>query len=388
MSDLPPPPSSQSGVNPYSKSAQTSSSLQNFNYAPNMGLNQGLSPTSTASFAQQSTTYQPTSNVPTYSSTTDYGSSQQNAFAPNSYQQPTQQPNSYAQPPQTSFQPQSTPQQVARPGDPVGTVPQPVQYTPLQSISSGSANPSSQSSSKPGSSPRINPKQIPSPTTMDHNRITKYNTSTNQTPPSVCAPFLAIDDGNCNPRYMRSTLYTVPITSDLLSTSKIPFGVLIQPLAEPAPGEEAIPIVDMGATGPLRCQRCRAYINPFITFVDNGRSYACKFCEFVNEIPKDYYSPLEVTGRRYDHNSRLELSRATVEFITTAEYISKPPKPLSYLFAIDVSYNAISTGTVKMVTETIKKLLASFAETSSTKFGFMTFDTSVHFYNVNVIFHL
>ena len=44
-----------------------------------------------------------------------------------------------------------------------------------------------------------------------------------------------------------------------------------------------IPVVDFGSMGPIRCQRCRGYINPFATFVDGGRQYICKLCDFVNE---------------------------------------------------------------------------------------------------------
>ena len=38
--------------------------------------------------------------------------------------------------------------------------------------------------------------------------------------------------GSCSPRYMRSTLYTVPCSKDLLNQCRIPLGLVIQPLAE------------------------------------------------------------------------------------------------------------------------------------------------------------
>ena len=37
--------------------------------------------------------------------------------------------------------------------------------------------------------------------------------------------------GSCNPRYMRSTMYTVPCSHDLLNSIKVPLGLIIQPMA-------------------------------------------------------------------------------------------------------------------------------------------------------------
>jgi protein transport protein SEC24 len=34
-----------------------------------------------------------------------------------------------------------------------------------------------------------------------------------------------------------------------------------------------IEVVDFGATGIVRCKRCRTYINPYVTWADNGRRW-------------------------------------------------------------------------------------------------------------------
>ena len=31
-----------------------------------------------------------------------------------------------------------------------------------------------------------------------------------------------------------------------------------------------IPLIDYGEEGPFRCYRCKAYVNPFMNFVDGG----------------------------------------------------------------------------------------------------------------------
>lgn len=43
--------------------------------------------------------------------------------------------------------------------------------------------------------------------------------------------------GNCNPKFMRSSLYIAPATSDILKHSQIPFVVAISPFAPLHPNE-------------------------------------------------------------------------------------------------------------------------------------------------------
>ncbi|KDO53465.1 hypothetical protein CISIN_1g0282912mg, partial [Citrus sinensis] len=37
-------------------------------------------------------------------------------------------------------------------------------------------------------------------------------------------------------------------------------------------------VVDFGESGLVRCCCCRGYRNPFMEFVDNGKSFVCNFC--------------------------------------------------------------------------------------------------------------
>ena len=53
----------------------------------------------------------------------------------------------------------------------------------------------------------------------------------------------------------------------------MPFGVVVQPLADVPQQEGAVPVLNYGDAGPIRCGRCRAYINPFFAFIDGGRSF-------------------------------------------------------------------------------------------------------------------
>ncbi len=101
-------------------------------------------------------------------------------------------------------------------------------------------------------------------------------------------------------------------------------------------------------------------------------------------VPKEYFCPLEPSGRRHDQNSRPELSKGSVEFVATAEYMERPPHPASYLFAIDVSYTSITSGMLASCISSIERVLESLPTESNTKIGILTFDSSIHFYNLNV----
>ncbi|PPS09584.1 hypothetical protein GOBAR_AA11062 [Gossypium barbadense] len=38
-------------------------------------------------------------------------------------------------------------------------------------------------------------------------------------------------------------------------------------------------VVDFGETGPVRCSRCKGYINPFMKFIDQERKLICNLCD-------------------------------------------------------------------------------------------------------------
>lgn len=128
-----------------------------------------------------------------------------------------------------------------------------------------------------------------------------------------CEMFVAYLNVKIAPLFLQ-----IPCTSDLLNTSGMQLALLVQPLALPHPSEEPIQvriqfliylsgprylfpiirvynhfslngkygvffyefvqIVDFGEGGPVRCSRCKGYINPFMKFVDQGKRFICNFC--------------------------------------------------------------------------------------------------------------
>ena len=56
-------------------------------------------------------------------------------------------------------------------------------------------------------------------------------------PPLVTTDFTVVDQGNASPRFMRSTMYNVPVSGDMLKTAHLPFAVTLTPFARVAEGE-------------------------------------------------------------------------------------------------------------------------------------------------------
>jgi protein transport protein SEC24 len=59
-------------------------------------------------------------------------------------------------------------------------------------------------------------------------------------------------------------------------------------------------VVDMGEGGPIRCGRCKAYMNPYVRWASNGKSYTCNFCGCSNQTPDNYFCHIAPDGRRRD----------------------------------------------------------------------------------------
>ncbi|XP_017761050.1 PREDICTED: protein transport protein Sec24C isoform X2 [Eufriesea mexicana] len=242
---------------------------------------------------------------------------------------------------------------------------------------------------------RLDPEQMPSPIQViqDDQHVRGGVFITNQkglVPPLVTTKFVTQDQGNASPRYIRSTMYTVPTTSDIIKQTNVPFGLIISPMARIAEGEYEPPIADMGEIGPVRCIRCKAYMSPFMQFIDAGRRFQCMFCKATTEVPAEYFQHLDHTGQRMDRYERPELMLGTYEYIATKDYCRKNtfPKPPAIVFMIDVSYNTVKSGLVNLLCMQMKSILrhlpVDVGQTrTKMKVGFITYNNTVHFYNIN-----
>ncbi|XP_018080912.1 protein transport protein Sec24C isoform X3 [Xenopus laevis] len=242
---------------------------------------------------------------------------------------------------------------------------------------------------------RIDPDAIPSPIQVieddKNNRGSEpfITGQRGQVPPLVTTNVLVKDQGNASPRYIRCTSYNFPVSSDMAKQSQVPLAAIIKPLATLPPDEVPACLIDHGETGPIRCNRCKAYMCPFMQFIEGGRRFQCCFCSCVTEVPAHYFQHLDHTGRRVDCYERPELSMGSYEFTATVDYCknNKIPNPPAFIFMIDVSYNAVKSGLVALVCEELKQLVDYLPregnmEESIIRVGFVTYNKVLHFYNV------
>lgn len=253
-----------------------------------------------------------------------------------------------------------------------------------------------------GGQGRVNPNDLPSiPISRDavqpHYLKQVYPTFERHVPPPASVSFIAFDQSNASPKFSRMTLNNIPSTAEGLSSTALPLGLLLQPLAPVQPGELPVPVLDFGETGPPRCRRCRAYINPFMLFRSGGNKFVCNLCTYPNDTPSEYFCATTPQGMRVDRDQRPELCRGTVEFVVPKEYWTKPPVGIRWLFLIDVTQEAVNKGFLQAF---CKGILSALYDVNSddndeseeehraipkgAKVGFVTFDKDIHFYNVNV----
>lgn len=223
-----------------------------------------------------------------------------------------------------------------------------------------------------------------------------YPTFEKHVPPPASIFYRAFDQGNASPKFARLTMNSLPSTAEGLNTTSLPLGLVLQPLAPQASGELPVPVLDFGASGPPRCRRCRAYINPFMMFQSGGNKFVCNLCSYPNETPAEYFCATTPAGVRVDRDQRPELTRGTVEFVVPKEYWTREPVGLRWLFLIDVTQESFNKGFLEAFCEGILSALYGGEQEDDedgepvrqipkgAKVGFATYDKEIHFYNVKV----
>ncbi|XP_028816465.1 protein transport protein Sec24B isoform X2 [Denticeps clupeoides] len=179
---------------------------------------------------------------------------------------------------------------------------------------------------------------------------------------------------NCSPETFRCTLTNLPQTQALLNKARLPLGLLLHPFRD----LQQLPVITSNTI--VRCRSCRTYINPFVSFLDQRR-WKCNLCYRVNDVPDEFmYNP--VTRSYGEPHKRPEVQNSTVEFIASSDYMLRPPQPAVYLFVLDVSHNAVEAGYLNVFCQCVLENLDRLPGDARTRVGFLTFDSTLHFYNL------
>ena len=189
----------------------------------------------------------------------------------------------------------------------------------------------------------------------------------------------------CLPEYINTTTNVFPKNSKLLKELSFPIGVTITPLANT---NLEIPLINYGDKAIPRCpnNNCRAYLNPFVKWIEGGEKWVCNFCNQINDTEEYYYAQLNNNGERMDIETRTELNCGSYEFITNRDYWKpgRSPNKANFIFLIETSLSSINSGFLSAVIESIKDTInnnAFYNKTEDISISFITYDSSVHFYS-------
>ncbi|KAI0051352.1 protein transporter SEC24 [Auriscalpium vulgare] len=261
----------------------------------------------------------------------------------------------------------------------------------------------------------IEPHQVPSPVDGIEADRAKWENHTFMTLPGTHVPqstsdYVAIDQGNSSPKFIRVSTWNIPSTSRMVEDLDIPIVAVIQPFADLDPREEPIPLVQSGEEGPPRCGQCRGYINPWVTWTAGGNRWKCNLCLYETEIHPDMFSPLDADLFPLNRAERLELQKGTIDFDVsdspdywasqppshlTPSYIptepppppdsARKPAPMRYVFVLDISLEAVQSGFLSAACTSLRAVLygenASFP--ADCTLAIMTFDLALHFYDLS-----
>ncbi|KAH7099777.1 hypothetical protein BKA62DRAFT_772118 [Auriculariales sp. MPI-PUGE-AT-0066] len=210
-------------------------------------------------------------------------------------------------------------------------------------------------------------------------------------PPEIrLPPGAALTDSpmaNADPSYMRCTTTTFPSTHALLNKTKIPLSLVLSPRrtlkSDTNSAEDDPPVPLVADTVIARCRRCRAYINPYVTFHDGGHRWQCCMCNYPsNEVPQ-LYDWDQARNQPADRWQRAELTHSVVDFLASQEYMVRAPQPLLYVFLIEVSHAAVQNGALATVARALLESLDRIPNTNQrTLVSFIAFDTSLYFFSL------
>ncbi|SCW01234.1 LAFE_0D08086g1_1 [Lachancea fermentati] len=212
-----------------------------------------------------------------------------------------------------------------------------------------------------------------------------FLTSQDSVPPLATTQFYCVDQGSSDPRQMCLTMYNIPKNEQLRSATKLPMGAVLQPFTDSTPNA-IVDLIDTSTTnGPLRCRRCKAYVNPAFSFTFDSNA-VCNFCQISTPLDENHYAPLNPNGLRSDFDQRPDLLKGTVEFRVPEKYNPVkgiPNVPLHYVFLIDISTlaneNKSSLATIEGVRTCIEYICTN---QPNCKIAIIAYDKHIRFFNL------
>lgn len=181
----------------------------------------------------------------------------------------------------------------------------------------------------------------------------------------------------------RVTSDCFPSTKKLQKSISLPLAATIVPYVSLYTPDQ-FPLIKRGTGNEVfRCATCRAYVNPFTTFLDNGEKFRCNFCHAISQTPKIHYATLDpITQERVDKNERADLCSGIYEIAAGSDYMNRPPMPPTFIFLVDVSKASVASGLLNNFVNIISELIHDEALPGKhrAEIAIFTYDENLHFY--------
>ena len=234
-------------------------------------------------------------------------------------------------------------------------------------------------------------KRPPITNNIDNNQFNYINKSLNKSNKIEEIYESKYNKFNSPKEYLRPTINIFPKSEIQMNQLSVPIGLIISPTSSFAQ-EGDIPILNYGENNDVpRCknEKCKAFINPYVKFVNNSENWECNLCKCINKTEDYYFKYIDNNGMSINKDTKIELNNGTYEYILNKSYWKNdriPNTPI-YYFLIDISYKAVQSGFSQCVLETIKDCINNNYfygyEIFNIKICIITYDNSIHFYSVN-----
>lgn len=220
---------------------------------------------------------------------------------------------------------------------------------------------------------------------MSRNNDANYSYSYEKTSEALKQTQTYLEQFNCPRTAIKFSSEVFPNNLKTIKGSKLPFSAIIQPCASVI-SPEAFPIVGYGPKQPLiRCMQCKAFLNPFSKFIENGEKYCCNICNTVNPTPQFFYCGLDKQGERPDKNDRAELCCGAYDLNAGDNFMERPPMPPTFIFLIDVSQEAVQTGMLDLTTKILSEVVENelFPGITRAQVALFAYDSALHYFLAN-----
>ena len=128
----------------------------------------------------------------------------------------------------------------------------------------------------------------------------------------------------------------------------------------------------------------RAYLNPFVKFINGGEKWIFNFYGQINNTEEYYYSDIGKNRERLNNNQKEEFSNCSYEFMANRWKKGKTPTEAMFLFNWNFNRgidNRFFTVCIESVKDTISNEIFSIG--NYLKISIIIYNLSVDFYSYN-----